>query len=254
MNGFEKHGLTHSSPSALNMWAECPAAWAARYLYGKSFHFGVAPQIGILVEQVVADVLTKTTDLKQALEQAHKTFLRNNAFNANEKETDRINDIEPMAVNALQALTPYGEPEFISHIDGRKQQYIELKCNADGWSIPVIGYLDFVFPEHGLVVDLKTTLRIPSSLSSAHQRQGAVYSKACGNKAVKFLYVSPKKSAVLDIENIDQTLDEIKTILKRQEEMLRLHDADTLRRILPVNVSSFYWNGSESIRKELYGL
>lgn len=255
MNGFEKHGLKHSSPSALNMWADCPGAWCARYLFGKQFSFGVAPQIGVLVEEVCARALMEEMTLDEAIEQAEKTFNKNNAFNTNQRDLARITDIRAMSVHALEALKPYGKPVFEHCImNGRKQEKIELICNGDVWKMPVIGFLDFVYPDHGLVIDLKSTLRIPSEMSEAHKRQAAIYQQAVGNKAVKFLYVSPKKSSLLDAGDTAPILANVKAILNRQEAFLRLHDAETIRKIVPINTSSFYWNGSENILKELYGI
>lgn len=250
MNGFEKHGLKHTSPSQLNMWADAPCAWIAQYLYGKRSAFSVAAQVGVLTEQVVATVLRGTNDFDSALKFAKETFYKDNALNTNQKDVERVNDIEPMAKLALEELKQYGEPNFT--LDG--QHKISLNCKGDGWELPVIGFIDFYYPDHGLIVDLKTTLRMPSNMSDPHKRQGAVYQKAMGNMGVKFLYVTPKKSCVFDIEGGADTLREVKEILNRQERFLRLGDAELLRSIVPVNTSSFYWTGSEMVRKELYGI
>lgn len=252
MNGFEKHGLSHTSASQINMWEEAPAAWVARYLFNKRFFFGVAPQIGILTEEVVAKVLTGTS-FDAALEQAHKTFNKNNATNTNEKQMARIHDIKAMAEIALEQLKPYGEPEFACNIT-QKQHRIDLTVKGDGWDLPCVGYLDFVYPNHGLVIDLKTTLRCPSTMSRSHERQAALYGQAKGNMAVKFLYVTPKKHNLLEVEDRVPVLNEIKAILNRQERLLRAMDKDEIRDCIPLGLSSFYWNGSEEILEELYGL
>lgn len=253
MSGFQKHNIGHSSASQINMWEESPAAWVARYLYNKKFHFGVAPQIGILTEDVVADVLCGDS-FEVSLGRAKEKFLKDNAFNTSEKDMKRIDDIEAMALQALEYLKPYGEPEFINKLTGREQQKIEIKCNGDGWELPIIGYLDFVYPKEGIIFDLKTTLRCPSSLSGAHARQAAIYRAARGNMAVKFLYVTPKKFNVLELEDYAPVLAEVKTILNRQEKMLRAFNKEELRSCAPLGLSSFFWNGSENIKKELYGV
>lgn len=255
MNGFERHGLKHTSPSALNMYAECAGAWAARYLFDKKFSFGAAPQIGILVEDVCARVLTKEATFDQALKLAQDKFNKDNALNTSAKDRQRINDIEAMATLALKELEPYGSPQFDNCvINGRKQQKIVLNCNGNGWVLPVVGYMDFVYPDEGLIIDLKTTLRMPSTMSDAHKRQAAIYCKGAGNKQARFLYVTPKKAQFHDLEDPAPILENVKAILNRQERMLALNDAETIRQIVPVNTGSFYWNGSEGILKELYGL
>lgn len=253
MNGFERHNLKHTSPSQINMWAEAPSAWAARYLFNKKFSFGVAPMIGTLTEALVADVLCGGS-FQASLEGAKKEFNRQTAIGFSEKDRARIDDIEAMAVQALDILKPYGEPEFIQKITGREQQKIELKCNGPDWVMPVIGFLDFVYPKEGLIIDLKTTLRCPSKMSPPHARQAAVYSKAKGNMACKMLYVTPKKSALYGVDDVSAVLAEVKSILTRQEAFLRLHDKETIQKIIPINAASFYWNNDAHIRTELYGV
>lgn len=250
MNGFERHNQNHTSPSSLNMWIDAPCAWVAKYLYGQKFAFGVAPQIGVLVEKVVANALIDRMSLDDAIAEAEKEFNKNNALNVSEKDRARVADIRSMSELAYEILKPYGKPDF----NGDDQHKIELKCKGDGWELPVIGYLDFYYPDQGLVIDLKTTLRMPSTMSDAHKRQQAIYSKSLGNCGVKFLYVTPKKAALLENENEGDTLAEIKAVLNRKERLLRMHDAETLKDIVPVNLSSFYWNGAENIRKDLYGI
>jgi hypothetical protein len=252
MNGFEKHGLKHSSPSALNMFAEAPCAWVARYLFDKRLSFGVAAQIGVLVEKAVVDILCGA-EFFNTVEQAKKEFNKTNALNGSEHDRARVDDIEPMVTNALKYLTPLGEPEFRHGIKGREQQSISLLCKGIGWELPVIGFLDLVYPKEGLVVDLKTTMRIPSSMSAPHARQAAIYLRGKGNMAVKFLYVSPKKYAAHEVEDVAGILNDVKAILTRQEKFLRL-DKETIKDIVPVNAGSFYWSHDAGIRKELYGV
>lgn len=253
MNGFNKHNIDHSSPSQINMWAEAPCAWAAKYLYGHNFAFGVAPFIGTLVEKVVADALCGGS-YENSLNMACDEFKRKTAIGASEKDRARIDDIDAMANLALQELKPYGEPEFIYKLKGREQQKIELVCNGADWKLPVVGHLDFVFPQHGLIIDLKTTLRCPSEISTSHARQAAIYSKAKGNMVCKMLYVTPKKTALHGVEDVSAVLSEVKAILNRQEAFLRVLDKEQIKAVIPVNADSFYWAQDAGIRKELYGV
>jgi hypothetical protein len=45
---------------------------------------------------------------------------------------------------------------------------------------------DWRFSAHGLIVDLKTTERLPSAIGASHGRQGAVYATAHGNFGMRF--------------------------------------------------------------------
>jgi hypothetical protein len=58
-------------------------------------------------------------------------------------------------------------------------------------SVPVVGFIDWRFDDHGLIVDLKTSERLPSAISLSHARQGAVYARAYGNYGMRFAYVKP---------------------------------------------------------------
>jgi hypothetical protein len=250
MNGWQLHNISHSSPSSLNMFADCAGAWLAKYRFGHNFKFGVAPQIGVLVEKVVANALLERMSLEDAIKEAEGVFNKNNALNTSEKDRERVADIGAMATLAYEELKQYGKPDF----DGDDQHKIELMCKGDGWELPVIGYLDFKYPQHGLVVDLKTTLRIPSTMSDGHRRQQAIYSRALGNCGVKFLYVSPKKVSLLSNEDEGESLRQVKAILNRQEKFLKAGDAEFLKSIVPVNTASFYWNNEEKALFNLYGI
>jgi len=159
--------------------------------------------------------------------------------------------IEPMVQQAVEELMEFGKPEFPE--GGGKQEKISITAKGNDWSIPVIGYLDLVFPQHGTVIDLKTTSRIPSKMSAEHQLQRCIYAAAKGNMAVKFLYISGKKSAMLEDGDVAETLAAAKVQIARLEAFLRHCDKETAKAIVPHNSSSFYWRGAEDLRKEFYG-
>ena len=141
------------------------------------------------------------------------------------------------------------KPSF--NLDG-SQQKVSIRAAGDGWKLDFIGYLDFVYPQHGLVIDLKTTGRMPSKMSPGHIRQRCFYQRCMGNSQVKFLYVTPKKFGFLEDGDTDTEMAKIKTIMNRQEKFLRLGDKEFIRSIVPHNPHSFYWGGGEDIAKELF--
>ena len=118
----------------------------------------------------------------------------------------------------------------------------------------MIGFLDLVFPEAGLVIDLKTTGRCPSVMSAEHQLQRAIYQKAKGNQAVKFLYVTPKKTNLLEDGDPNELLGRAKKQITRMERFLKSGTRHDIAGVIPVNPNTFYWNGAEHVREELYGL
>lgn len=249
MNGFVLHGQGHTSPSSINMWVESPDAWLARYLFKRQFSMGAAAKAGIAVEEAISNVLRgqyEESATKAALENYNKAIL----FLCDASARDRIETIPAMVKMGLEQLKPYGEPEW----EDGKQKKINITANCGYFKLPVIGYLDFHFPKHGMVVDLKTTSRMPSSMSASHKRQEAIYRKAMGNQRVGFLYLTPKKSAWLENPAPEETLTDIKTILTRQEKFLSVSkDPSRLAELVHVT-DSYYWSGSEGIRAELFGL
>lgn len=251
MNGFTKHNLKHSSASQINKWAEAPDAWMADYLFGHKGTFGLPARAGIAVEDAVVAVIAKGQSVGEATQEAvariNKEFALKPLSPAEEKRKAGMGEMIELACGAL---LEYGEPEFE---EGFQQKKIELLCKGDGWELPIIGYIDFHYPKHGLIFDLKTTMKMPSKMSVAHKRQAAIYEKSMGNHAVKFLYVTPKKLSFLENDDIAGTLNEIKGILNRQERFLSLGDKEMLAGIVPVSYDTFYWNGLENVRDELYG-
>ena len=220
------------------------------YLFKKRTPMGAAAWRGICSEDAVVAALTGAQSLEDATQSALDKFDKRFLI-GDEKTTKERNVIEPMVAHAVEALKEYGKPEFPE--DG-SQHKISIIAKGDGWAIPVIGYLDLVFPEKGAVIDLKTSNRILSVMSEEHQLQRAIYQKAMGNYGVKFLYVSKAKSVMLEDGDVNQTLAKAKLKIARLEKFLSVCDAETARAIVPVNPNTFYWSGSEALREEMYGI
>ena len=248
MNGFTKHSIKHLSASSINLWTNAPDVWVAQYLFGKRTPMGAAAMRGICTEDAVVAVLTgKNRDgaLDAALEKFDSYFPL-----GDEKTTKERSMIEPCMDLALGELQQYGEPEFPEE----GQEKISITAKTDDYEIPVIGFLDLVYPQHGLVIDLKTTGRMPSTMSLEHQLQRAIYQKARGNQIVKFLYVTPKKTSLLEDGDPSELLGRAKKQISRLEKFLRAGSKEDIAEVIPVNPNTFYWNGAEAIREELYGI
>ena len=247
-DGFQRHNIDHLSASSINLWTNAPDVWVMQYLHGLRTPMGPAPWRGICVEDAVVATLQGGSEqdaTKAALAKFDQRFIVGDDTTTKERDL-----IQPMIQLAIEELMEFGRPEFP---DGGGQEKISITAKGDGWQIPVIGYLDLVFPQHGLVIDLKTTTRVPSTMSPEHQLQRAIYAKAKGNMGVKFLYCSAKKSAMLDDGDVAETLVKAKKQIARMEAFLRHCDKDAAKAIVPHNPSSFYWRGAETLRDEFYG-
>lgn len=249
MNGFERHGIDHLSASSINLWTNAPDVWVMQYLHGKRTPAGPAMWRGIAVEDGVVATLAGDS-IEDATLMAQDLFDKKIVIGDEASDKERAL-IKPMIEQAVEQLAGYGKPQFS---DDGSQVKISITAKGDGWAIPVIGFLDLVFPDSGLVIDLKTTTRIPSAMSPEHQLQRAIYAKAMGNSAVKFLYASAKKTALLEDGDPGEVLARAKVQIGRMEAFLRKLDKDEAAAIVPVNPNSFYWRGAEHLRKEIYGV
>jgi hypothetical protein len=98
-----------------------------------------------------------------------------------------------MVKSALEELRPYGVPTHC-------QQFVEWK--PEGLAYPIVGYLDYRWEHHGILVDLKTTEKLPSSIKIPHARQVALYATMTGDNAdARLTYTTPKKRATYQLEN-----------------------------------------------------
>lgn len=248
-DGFKRHNIDHLSASSINLWANAPDVWVMQYLFGKRTAMGAAPWRGICTEDAVVETLMGGSEAEAIAKALAKFDAR---FPIGDEKTTKERDmITPMVQLAVEELMAFGKPEFP---EDERQEKISITAKGDGWEIPVIGYLDLVYPHHGVVIDLKTTSRLPSSMSAEHRLQRAIYQKAKGNMAVKFLYVTPKKAVMLEEGDVAETLAFAKAQISRLEAFLRAVDKETARAIVPCNPNSFYWQGAEELRKEFYGL
>lgn len=249
MNGFQRHGFTHSSASSINLWHNSPDVFICEKLFGLRGPTSPAATRGIVIEKAIVSILLGELSHEEATKKAIEDFNARTAIVSSERtEAERDSIGEYIAVGT-RTLSEYGQPEF----EGvGKQNKIELLCRADNWNLPIIGFLDLVYPEQSLVIDVKTTTKIPKEMSKDHKRQAAIYAKATG-KEVKFLYISPEKTALHGIEDVDNVLGEIKFILNRQEHFLRQGTKEELAKLVHYNPDGQYWFGNQKNREIVYG-
>jgi hypothetical protein len=257
-NGFGRHGIDHLSPSSLNHFLGCPASWIAERLLKRRSPPGGAMWRGIVVEDAISAVLMHGQSIEDAKREAVLAFDKKCAMILTDlsKERDAIPEFIDQGIAAISAMQ-YGTP--IAPAEGFNQHKVSLRCGLeDGTSIEFIGYLDFAFPDVKKIVDLKTTMRCPSSMSFAHMVQRCIYAKAAAEGwGVEFLYVTPKKTNLLADGDPADVLAMVKTVANRMNRFLSLSDDPLeLASFVPVNVDSFYWSDSamKTVRRELYGL
>ena len=243
-DSFRRHGIEHLSASSLNLWAAEPALWVMERLLklrtppsafmarGKAVEFGV--HVGLThADLVAADCATP----------ALAEFDRETALSKDERREGERANIPGYIANALAELRQYGVPSAY-------QQRVEIRL--DDVPVPLIGFVDWLFEQHGLILDLKTGERLPSAISDAHGRQGAVYAKAHGNFGMRFAYVKPaagKKDgravAVYEMsgDDVRRHLAALREIALRLGRFLALsHDPHELAGLLVPDFDDFRWS------------
>ncbi len=264
-NGFEIHGLKRISVSNVNKFREAPDAWACQYLGKQRFPSGWAAVQGQAVEAGVELSLFNGLGIDDAQQHAISFLKKESLFFDNKLEEieKRTPIIKRMVENALEQLMPLGMPELPE--EGKRQHSIKVPvrfAEGDNGTVDLIGYLDFWYPEHNLIVDLKTTSKAPSKWSLSHGIQAAVYQKAVSAKhgkepQVKFLYcLTRQKDPFIWMEMTEgaEYLKKFKFTVQQMERLLRLsNDSNEIIASIPHNPDTFYWNNAQEIAATFYG-
>jgi hypothetical protein len=243
MNAFEQHGIEHLSASQINTWLAAPSMWVLERLLHKRGKVGCAAHRGTAVEEgLSAGLFDHSLPASRCIEIAEDRYRGLTAFSLDPKRESEGAGI-PGMVNQALSLRERGVP--IRPNAGDHQHRVEIRL--DGVSVPVIGFLDFMYADE--IVDLKTTFRVPSSMSAGHLRQATIYKTAHMDRRLRFFYVSDKKTNLITLtrDEYDAALVELTQAARRLERFLSLStDAQELAAIVPHDPSTFYFNDPET--------
>lgn len=257
MNSFEKHNIGWLSPSSINAWINSPSLWVLEKLIGfrgqmgASAHRGTATEVGVSV-----GLFDHSASLEACVAAAMPVFDKLTALSGDPKR-DAERAVIPGMIKQGLALREHGVP-FTPNEEGRFGSAPQHKVSVtlEGVPVPVIGYLDWLYAEE--VLDLKSTLRVPSSMSETHLRQASIYKTAHMDKRVRFMYVSDKKyeKHTLTREQYDVAMRELTMASQRLGRFLALSDdPHELAAIVPHSSESFYFNDPATKAKavEVFG-
>jgi hypothetical protein len=221
-------------------------------LLGKRAPAGAAAARGTAAEAGVAHGLFQPeAEVVECQTAALAAFDAASAF-LTDSNRDKEREAVPGIVEvALRELRQYGRPTPA----GMMGEQHKVEVRLPDVPVPIIGYMDFLFADHGIVVDLKTQLALSSKINPAHARQGAVYI-AGTNREMRFCYATPKKCAVYRLEDADEHLAVLRAIALRLERFLAVSsDPHELAGIVCPNYEAFYWNSTaaRSMGREVFG-
>jgi hypothetical protein len=227
---YERH-----SPSALNLFCASPAMFVLEKVLGRRQPVGAPAHRGTAVEDgVTAGLLDPALPLVDCTAVALKKYDAISALSGDKRREEYRETIPGMVKSALEELRPYGVP---SHTQG----FVEWK--PEGLKFPIVGYFDYHWENHNITVDLKTTEKLPSAVKIPHARQIALY-VTTNNADARATYVTPKKRATYQIENIDAHRQALHQIALRCEAFLALSDDSAFfTSITAPDFESFYWSG-----------
>jgi hypothetical protein len=149
----------------------------------------------------------------------------------------------------LRELRGYGTP---SSAQG------SVSLDIEGLLVPMIGYYDFEWEQHGMLTDLKTTHALPSKISQPHARQVALYRAARGdNLSARVSYITSKKQARYALENAREHVEALGKIGLTIQRFLALSDDPMeLASFVVPDTDSFYFNDPISRQQafEIWGI
>jgi hypothetical protein len=228
----------HHSPSSLNLFAASPSMWVLERILGKKQPVGAPAHRGTAVEHGVTYGLEEPdASLEECASVAWSRYDSLMALSPDPRRESYRGDIAAMVSQAVGILRQYGEPS-------RTQGFVEWK--AKGLQLPIVGYFDYEWMKHGIIVDLKTTERMPAEIKRSHARQVATYCTS-DNTDARLCYVTPKKIECYHLENIAEHRAALVKIAMAVERFLSLSDDPAFFVSITVpDLESFYWAAPEA--------
>jgi hypothetical protein len=232
---YERH-----SPSALNLFAASPSMFVLERIIGLKQPVGVPAHRGVAVEDGVAhglkDPEAPEKDCIQIALARYDLLTAMSPDNRKEKYRDTIRD---MVIQALDELRPYGIPTDTQGFITWKPPELKL---------PIVGYFDFKWEDKGIIVDLKTTERMPQEIKIPHARQVSLYASS-DNQEGRLTYCTPKKCQTYRLESVREHRQALLNIARKVENFLSLSDNPQFFLDITVpDLESFYW-GSPAARQ-----
>lgn len=242
---FQKHGITHLSPSSINTFAAQPSFWAFKYLLKHTDSAGPSAWRGSAVEAGLDYWLAKGGIDGQRQKAAIARFeLEAGGEIRDDIDKERV-AILPMLEQAVEALKDEVPPEF---------RQLDVEYRIDGIEVPIVGKIDYEWSDYGL--DLKTVKRMNAGIPDGHGRQISLY-QAARKKPYKLLYVTEKKYEFKELtkEESERHLRHLAWYAHNiRRGLATFGDKEELARIYPPDFTSFYWKNEESrkIAKDIW--
>jgi hypothetical protein len=247
MNAFERHGITHLSASSINLFAAAPALWVMERLLNKRGPASIVAHRGAAAEHGIAyGLLHPDAPPEDCQARAVAEFDRLTALSSDPKREAERAAVSGIVTTGLAELRQYGIPDAT-------QQRVDL--TIPGVAVPIVGYADFVWQKHGVLVELKTQLKLASAITASHGRQAAIYAAAT-NYETRVAYVTPAKCGVYRLDNAAEHIQAVGAIASRMEALLSVStDPAKIAGLVVPDYDSFYWSHpvTRAMGREVFG-
>jgi hypothetical protein len=248
MNAFERYGIAHLSPSSLNLFAAQPALWVMERLLKKRGSVGCAAHRGTAAEAgIVHGLLNPTAEISVCQALALAEFDKLAALSGDPKRQKERDAIPGIVAVAIPELRKYGVPDGIQ---------VRVDKRIEGVPIPVMGFIDVRWGQHGITLDIKSQLRLSSEISTSHARQVSLYIHETNDEG-RIAYCTPQKIGVYRLENAKDHLANLKNIAQRLEAFLSLSpDPKVLASTVVPDLDSFYFSDPQTraLAKECFNI
>lgn len=233
--------IDHHSPSSLNTFAASQGLYILERLMGRRQSVGLPAYRGTSVETGVATgLLNPTADLRDCIAEAEREFDNLARRSADARLTKFRDSIPGMVTTAVQALRPYGVPTSTQGF---------ITWHPEELKYPIVGYYDFKWDDHNIILDLKTTERMPSEIKVPHARQVSLYTVHSDNADGRIAYCTPKAIEVYQLDNQRQHRDALKRMAINVERFLSLSDDPEFYVGITVpDFDTFYWSSPSARR------
>jgi hypothetical protein len=248
VNPFEQHGIKHLSASSLNTWAAEPAMWVLQKLAGKQTPAGFAAHRGTASESgIVAGLLQPAMPIVEAQQIALDQFDSLSAMSKNPKALKERAAIPGIVEQGIKKLRVAGIPDEVQQ---------KINVTLPDIPVPFIGFVDLGWTTHGIRLDIKSKLRMPSDIEQPHRRQVGLYIHGT-NCTGRVAYFSPTQEMVFALEDAPRYVEELRQVAIRMQNFLALSDdREKLIRACVPNYNSFYWSDeyTRQLGKEVFGV
>lgn len=229
MSKLERH-----SPSSLNLFCAAPAMWVLERVLGRRQPVGPPAHRGTAVEAGLSvGLMDPAAPLASCVDTAMRKYRELTALSPDPRREKYGEDIPAMVEHAIAELRPYGVPSGTQGF---------VQWHPEGLRFPIVGYYDFAWEQHGIIVDLKTTAALPSQVKIGHARQVALYAMS-DNLDARVTYCTPKKIATYRVESIREHREALRQIAMTVERFMDLFPDDPakLAGIVCPDLEAFYW-------------